>query len=78
MPVNMAVQEPRARIVRLKAERNIITTGPDADDISTYRICVVIIGTACDPYDVECMTMKVEGMLYGVINVFLINSTLKN
>lgn len=66
----MTMQEPWARIVCLEAERDIISTSTDADNISTYRVCVVIVGVSRDPYNVECVTMKVEGVLYGVFNIF--------
>jgi hypothetical protein len=55
MPINVAVEEPRARIVSEESDRDIIVIGnvPDAHDIADDRVVKVICFAAGAADDVE-------------------------
>ena len=56
MPVNVAMEEPWARVIRAEAECDIVTTTTNAEDITARRVHVVVGGTSGG-------TNNVEGML---------------
>ena len=42
MPVDVAVEEPRARVVSEESDRNIITRVADAHDVADDRVVIVV------------------------------------
>ena len=67
MPVNMAMQEPRARVVGGKAESDIVASPAHTHNITAHRIRIIVGGTSRDAYNVECVTVEVERMLWRKI-----------
>ena len=65
MPINVAVEEPRARVVREEPDRDIITGGADAHNIAEDRVLEVVRGVTSTPYNSERMSMQVNRMLFG-------------
>ena len=59
----MAVQEPRTSIIGSETDSDIIRGRPNVYDIASNRIVVVVLITACNPDDIEAMTMKMHRML---------------
>jgi hypothetical protein len=65
MPIDMAVEEPRTRVVGHKANRNLISRFTNADYVTHYRV-VPIVGTVpCTANNMERMAMEMDGMLPG-------------
>jgi hypothetical protein len=63
MPVDMAVEQPRPRVINRKTEGNFISCSTNADYV-TYNSVIPVIGTVpCTADDMEIMTMKMDGML---------------
>ena len=63
MPINMAMEEPRARVVRQKTNRNIISSSANADYVTHYRVVPVIGTIPSTANDMERMAMKMDGVL---------------
>lgn len=72
MPVNVAMKEPWARIIRLEPERHVVRVRTNANCVSSDRIDVIIRGTARDADDIECVAVQMERMLlrYEVISMY--------
>ena len=53
--VDVAVEEPRARVVSLEADRDIVVRGGGSrgDDVAPDRVVVVVIGGTCAAYNSE-------------------------
>lgn len=73
MPVNVAMKEPWARIIRLEPERHVVRVRTDIDRVSSDRINVIVRGTARDADNIECVAVQMERMLlrYDVISMYL-------
>lgn len=65
VPINMAMEEPRARVVREESDRDIITGVADAHDVAEDRVRVVVRGITRAAYNSKRMTMQVNGVLYS-------------
>jgi hypothetical protein len=67
VPINVAVEEPRARVVREEPDRDIIAAGVVADghDVAEDRVQKVVRGVASTAYNSKRMSMQVNGMLFG-------------
>jgi hypothetical protein len=65
VPINVAVEEPRAGVVREEPDRDIITYFADAHDVSEDRVHKVVRGVTGTAYNSERMSMQVNGMLFG-------------
>ena len=67
MPIDVAVQEPRARIVREESDRDIIPRISHAHDVADDRVVVVVsrISSAAD--HVEVVPMQVDRVLVQVV-----------
>jgi hypothetical protein len=65
VPINVAVEEPRARVVREEPDRDIITGVADGHDVAEDRVLKVVRGVASAAYNSERMSMQVNGMLFG-------------
>ena len=65
MPINVAMEEPRARVVREESDRDIITGGANAHDVAEDRVHKVVRGITGTAYNSERMSMQVNGMLFG-------------
>ena len=67
MPVDVTMQEPRARVVGGKAESDIVSSPAHTHNITAHWIRVVVGGASRDAYNVECVTVEVERMLWRKI-----------
>jgi len=65
VPIDVAVEEPRPRVVREEPDRNIITGVADVHDIAEDRVLKVVRGVTSTSYDSERMSMQVNRMLFG-------------
>ena len=63
VPVNMAVQEPRTRVVSEEPDRDIIIRVADAHDVADDRVDKVISRVSRTPYHVECVPVQVYRVL---------------
>jgi len=60
VPINVAVEEPRARVVSHEPDRDTIVSAADAYDIADDRILEVVCRTSRTTNDVKGMPMQVE------------------
>ena len=67
MPVDVAMQEPRARVVGGKAESDIVASPAHTHNITAHWVRVVVGGASRDAYNVKCVTVEVERMLWRKI-----------
>lgn len=67
MPVNVAMQEPWAGVVRRESERDIVSGASNAHDIAAHRISVVVRRASRNAYDVKRVSMEMERMLRRVV-----------
>ena len=63
MPVNVTVEEPRARIVRLEPDRDIIASSSDAHNVTDDGVIIVVGRVARAANDVERVAVQVDGVL---------------
>ena len=63
MPVNVAMQKPRARVVGREAEGNIVATRSDANYITARWVGVVVCSAARGTNNIENVAVQVERML---------------
>lgn len=63
MPVNMTMQEPRARVVSNEAERNVVVGTSDVHHITTDGVGVIVRRASSNAYDVKGVSVEMEGML---------------
>ena len=63
MPVDVAMQEPRARIVRSEAEGNVIGRTTDVHDVSPDGVVVIVFSAAGHTDDIEIVAMQVHRVL---------------
>jgi hypothetical protein len=63
VPINVAVEEPRARIVREESDRHVVARVTHAHNVADDRIVIVVsrISSAAD--DVEGMPVQVDRVL---------------
>ena len=59
----MTVEEPRARVVRLEPDRDIIARSSDAHNITDDGVIIVVGRVARAANDVERVAVQVDGML---------------
>ena len=64
MPINVAVEEPRARIVSEESDCDIIARFPDAHDIADDGVVVVISLALGAADDVEGVSVQVDRVLH--------------
>ena len=62
MEIDVAMEEPRARVVRREPNRNVIAGRAGADDIALRGVDVVVVGSAGGADNMEDVAVKVEGM----------------
>ena len=55
MPINVAVEEPRSRIVREESDRDFISNVTYTHDISNNRVLEVVQLAPCAPNHMEIM-----------------------
>jgi hypothetical protein len=65
VPVDVAMEEPRARVVREEPDCDIITEVADVHDVAEDGIVIVVRGVTTAAYNSERMSMQVNGMLLG-------------
>jgi hypothetical protein len=63
VPIDVAVEEPRPRVVGLEPDRDIIVHVADAYDVTYNRVVKVVRRVARAADDVEDMSMQVERVL---------------
>ena len=63
VPIDVAVEEPRARVVSPEPERNIIGRGAGAYDVAHDGVVEVVRRVARAADDAECMSMQVDRVL---------------
>ena len=63
MPVDVAVEEPRARVVGEEPDRDVVAQVADAHDVADDGVYKVVRGVAGAADYGECMSMQVNGML---------------
>jgi hypothetical protein len=63
MPINMAMEKPRPRVISHKPNRNIISLFAHADYVTYYGVVPVVGTVPCTANDIERMAVKVDGML---------------
>ena len=65
VPSNVAVEQPRASVVREEPDCDIITGGADAHDVAEDRVHKVVRAVTSATHNSERMSMQVNGMLFG-------------
>ena len=63
MPVNMAMEEPRAWVVCVETECHVVAGLADVDNITPDWVGVVVCRATCDTDDVKGVAVKVERVL---------------
>jgi hypothetical protein len=63
VPINVAVEEPRTRVVSHESDRDIIIRAPDAYDVAHNGVVEVVRRVSCAADDVEDMAMQVKRVL---------------
>ena len=63
MPIDVAVEEPRPRIVSEESDRHVIVPVPDAHDIAFDGVIEVISAAAGATDDVEGVSVQVNRVL---------------
>lgn len=59
------MHDPRSRVVRAKADSNIVTRDTNVDHVALDGVHIIVCVASSATDDVECMTVKVERVLYG-------------
>jgi len=67
VPIDVAVQEPRARIVSEESDRHIIPRISHAHDIADDRVVIVVSRTSSAADHVEVVSMQVDRVLVCVV-----------
>ena len=62
MPVDVAVEEPRAGVVRREANRDVVTGDAGADNIALGRVDVVVVCLTGATNNVECVLERGESV----------------
>ena len=65
MPVNVAMEKPRPRVISHKPNRNVISRIAHADYVTNYGVDPVVGTVSCTANDIERMAMKMDGVLTG-------------
>ena len=60
----MAVEEPRARVVREESDRDVITRLAHAHDVADDGVIVVVVRATSAADHVECMSVQVDRVLH--------------
>jgi hypothetical protein len=63
MPIDMAVKNPRPRVIGHKPNRNFVSCSTNADYVTQYSAVPVIGTVPRTANDMEIMAMKMNGML---------------
>lgn len=63
MPVNVAVEEPRARVIRAESKCHIVSCIANTDDVTPNRVGVVVCRAASHTDNIEVMSVQMEGVL---------------
>jgi hypothetical protein len=62
MPVDVAMHEPRSGVVSLETDGNVVAGSTQADNVTTRRVVVVVIGLTSRANNVKGVTVKMEGV----------------
>jgi hypothetical protein len=63
VPIDVAVKEPRTRVVSLEPDRDIIIRAAETYDVAYDGVVIVVRRVACAADDVEGMSMQVDRVL---------------
>ena len=63
MPINVAVEEPRTRIVGEEPDRDVVASDADTDNITTYGVIEVVGRIPSTTDHGEGVPMQVNGVL---------------
>jgi len=63
VPVDVAVQEPRSRVVSEEPDRHIIPRTSHAHDIADHRVVIVVSRISSAANHVEVVPVQVDRML---------------
>ena len=63
MPVDVAMEEPRAWVVCIETESHVVAGLANIDNITPDWVGVVVRRAACDTDDVKGVAVKVERVL---------------
>ena len=63
MPIDVAVKEPRPRVVSLEPDRDIIIRVAEADNVAHDRVVVVVRRASRAADDVEDVSVQVDRVL---------------
>lgn len=63
MPVDVTVHDPRASVIRLEPDGNVVGSGANANYIALNRVHVVVDIAAGASNDTEDVTVQVNGVL---------------
>lgn len=64
MPVNVAVEEPRARVIGVETEGYIVTCSANIDNITSDRVGVVVGGATRNADNIKVVPMQMERVLW--------------
>ena len=65
MPINMAMHNPRASIVRTEPNGDVVPSDSEADNIALNGVGEVVGAAAGTADDAEGMTVQMDGVLRG-------------
>ena len=63
MPINVAMQEPRARIVSHETDRYVVPNIPSGHYIAPYGVDVVVLIAPCTANDIKGVSVQMEWVL---------------
>ncbi len=67
MPINVAVEEPRTRVVGEEADRDVVTGITDTHDVADYGIFIVVGGVTSAADNPEGMPVQMHGVLCKIV-----------
>jgi len=71
VPIDVAVEEPGARVIRKEPDRDIVAGVAHIHDVAENRVIIVVRRVTSTAYDGKRMSMQVDGMLFreGIIQI---------
>ena len=64
--MNVPVHDPRARVISLEPNGDVISCIPYADDVALNGVSIIVGRTSGTANDAEGVAVKMNGMLEGV------------
>lgn len=72
MPVNVAMEEPRAWVVRFETEGDVVARSTNIHRVAADGVDEIVLGTTSDAYNIKGMAVQVEGVVATARDVDLI------